>query len=337
MSKEQDARLVKAMDAVNKIFGVGSIGQLGKMDGLKVERFSSGSTALDAALGGGYPIGRMIEIFGPESSGKTTLTIHAVAEMQKRGGIAAFVDLEHAFDPEYAQALGVDIDRLVFSQPDSGDDAWVVIETLLDNSAVDLIVIDSVAAMVPQKIIDGEIGDANIGLHAKLMSQGLKKTMAKSKKTNTTMIFINQLRANVGVMYGPSEITTGGFALKYSYSQRIEVRRDTAIKDGEVIVANKTRAKIVKNKVGSPHKVIFFNIVFGKGIDKMLELIEAGIQCGLIERKGAWFNYGEISLGQGMIKVKALLEDNEELVNELTDKIWEAFHPEVDMEGSDME
>lgn len=328
MSEDSNKKVAAAVDKINKMFGKGSMGKLGSMEGQDVEYLSTGSIAIDNALSGGYAIGRMIEIFGPESSGKTTLTIHAIAEAQKRGMVCAFIDLEHAFDPFYAGNLGVNIDDLLFTQPDSGDDAWTMIETLLDENAVDLIVVDSVAAMTPQKIIDGEITDANIGLHAKMMSQGIHKTRAKGKKTNTTMFFINQLRDNVGVTYGPSEITTGGRALKFAYSQRIETRKQEPIKDGAVIVANRTRAKIVKNKCGVPFREAYFNIVFGKGIDVLFELLEACVETEVMEKRGAWYYYGDTTIGQGANKARALLEDNPELVEELQERVNQALYGE---------
>lgn len=330
MSKEADKRLASAMDKINKTFGKGSMGKLGSMEGQDVERFSSGSIDLDHKLGGGYPIGRMIEIYGPESSGKTTLTIHAVAQAQKLGHVCAFIDMEHAFDPEYATNLGVNIDELLFTQPDSGDDAWDMIMYLLNENAVDLIVIDSVAAMQPKKIIEGGITDANIGLHAKLMSIGITKARPISKKNNITMFFINQLRANIGVMYGPKEKTTGGFSLKFAYSQRIEVRKVEAVKDGDIVIANKTRARVVKNKTGAPAGVAHFNIVFGQGINRFLDILEACIECDIINKNGSWYSYDGTNLGQGKIKTREALEDNPELVEELELMVKMTLYPEED-------
>jgi recombination protein RecA len=293
----------------------------------EIESISSGSLTLDYALGvGGYPKGRVIEIYGPESSGKTTLTLHAIAECQKAGGIAAFIDAEHAFDRFYAQNLKVNIDELIISQPDNGEQALEITDNLIRSGAIDIIVIDSVAALTPRSEIEGEMGDSKMGLHARLMSQALRKLTSNISKTNCTVIFINQLREKIGVMFGNPETTTGGNALKFYSSVRLDIRRSTQIKDtnGNVL-GNKTRVKVVKNKVAPPFKLSEFDIMYSKGISKMGEIIDLGVNHGIIDKSGSWFSYGETKLGQGRDSVKAILNDNPDLCEELESKIVEAL------------
>jgi recombination protein RecA len=292
----------------------------------KIDSISSGSLTLDGALGvGGYPKGRVIEIYGPESSGKTTLTLHAIAECQKAGGIAAFIDAEHAFDRFYAQNLGINIDELIISQPDNGEQGLEIADNLIRSGAVDIIVIDSVAALTPRSEIEGEMGDSKMGLHARLMSQALRKLTSNISKTNCTVMFINQLREKIGVMFGNPETTTGGNALKFYASVRLDIRRSTQIKDtnGNVL-GNKTRVKVVKNKVAPPFKVSEFDIMYGKGISKMGEIIDLGVAHEIIDKSGSWFSYGDTKLGQGRDSVKSILKDNPELSDEIEAKIVEA-------------
>jgi recombination protein RecA len=291
----------------------------------KIEAISSGSIGLDIALGvGGYPKGRVIEIYGPESSGKTTLTLHAIAECQKAGGIAAFIDAEHAFDRFYAQKLGVDLGELVISQPDNGEQALEIADNLICSGAVDALVIDSVAALTPKSEIEGEMGDSKMGLHARLMSQALRKLTASISKTNCTVFFINQLREKIGVMFGNPETTTGGNALKFYASVRVDIRRSTQLKNSEGgVLGNKTRVKIVKNKVAPPFKTTEFDIMYGEGISKIGEILDIGVEHDIIEKSGSWFSYGGSKLGQGRDSVKAILKDNPELMEELEQKILE--------------
>jgi recombination protein RecA len=301
--------------------------KMGDSEVEKVEAISSGSLTLDGALGvGGYPKGRVIEIYGPESSGKTTLTLHAIAESQKAGGIAAFIDAEHAFDRFYAENLGVNIDELIISQPDNGEQALEITDNLIRSGAIDIIVIDSVAALTPRSEIEGEMGDSKMGLHARLMSQALRKLTSNISKTNCTVMFINQLREKIGVMFGNPETTTGGNALKFYASVRLDIRRSTQIKDtnGNVL-GNKTRVKVVKNKVAPPFKVSEFDIMYGKGISKMGEIIDLGVAHEIIDKSGSWFSYGETKLGQGRDSVKSILKDNPELSDEIEAKIVEAI------------
>ena len=286
----------------------------------------TGSISLNAALGvGGYPKGRIIEIYGPESSGKTTLAIHAIAEAQKAGGIAAFIDAEHAFDRFYAEKLGVDIDNLYISQPDNGEQALEIADQLIRSSAIDIIVIDSVAALTPKKEIEGDMGDSAVGLQARLMSQALRKLTSTISKTNTTCIFINQLREKIGVMFGNPETTTGGNALKFYASVRLDIRRVTSIKDGDNVIGNQVRVKIVKNKVAPPFRKAEFEITFGEGISKIGEIVDLGVEYGIIKKSGSWFSYGESKLAQGRDAVKELLKDNPELCDELEQKIMSAI------------
>ena len=328
MSKEKDSKLKAlqlTLDKLDKTYGKGTVMKMGDSEIEKVEAISSGSLTLDGALGvGGYPKGRVIEIYGPESSGKTTLTLHAISECQKAGGIAAFIDAEHAFDRFYAQNLGVNIDELIISQPDNGEQALEIADNLIRSGAIDIIVIDSVAALTPKSEIEGEMGDSKMGLHARLMSQALRKLTSNISKTNCTVMFINQLREKIGVMFGNPETTTGGNALKFYASVRLDIRRSTQIKDtnGNVL-GNKTRVKVVKNKVAPPFKVSEFDIMYGKGISKMGEIIDLGVEYDIIDKSGSWFSYGETKLGQGRDSVKSILKDNPELCDEIEAKIVE--------------
>jgi recombination protein RecA len=318
--------LQAAMDKIEKDFGKGSIMKLGDDKVEEIEVIPTGSISLNAALGvGGYPRGRVIEIYGPESSGKTTLAIHAIAEAQKNGGIAAIIDAEHAFDRFYAQKLGVDIDNLLIAQPDNGEQALDIAEQLIRSSAVDLVVVDSVAALTPKAEIEGDMGDNKVGLQARLMSQALRKLTATISKTNTTCIFINQLREKIGVMFGNPETTTGGNALKFYASVRIDIRKSTQIKDGEEVIGNQTKVKIVKNKVAPPFRRAEFDIMFGEGISKVGEIIDLGVDFGIIKKSGSWFSYGDTKLAQGRDATKQLIADNPELAEELEAKIMEAL------------
>ena len=311
------------LDKLDKAYGKGTVMRMNDEAHEEVEAISSGSLSLDAALGvGGYPRGRVIEIYGPESSGKTTLTLHAIAECQKSGGIAAFIDAEHAFDRYYAQSLGVDIDELIVSQPDHGEQALEIADNLIRSGAVDIVVIDSVAALTPKSEIEGEMGDSKMGLHARLMSQALRKLTASISKTQSTVIFINQLREKIGVMFGNPETTTGGNALKFYASVRLDIRRSTQIKDAQGgINGNRTRVKVVKNKVAPPFKTVEFDILYGKGISKNGELLDIGVEQEIIQKSGSWFSYGDTKLGQGRDSVIKLFEDNLELAEEIEDKI----------------
>ena len=328
MSKDKESRqkaLQLTLDKLDKTYGKGTVMKMGDSVAQEVECISSGSLTLDYALGvGGYPKGRVIEIYGPESSGKTTLTLHAIAECQKAGGIAAFIDAEHAFDRYYAQNLGINIDELIISQTDNGEQALEITDNLIRSGAIDIIVIDSVAALTPRSEIEGEMGDSKMGLHARLMSQALRKLTSNISKTNCTVIFINQLREKIGVMFGNPETTTGGNALKFYASVRLDIRRSTQIKDtnGNVL-GNKTRVKVVKNKVAPPFKLSEFDIMYGKGISKMGEIIDLGVDNDIIDKSGSWFSYGETKLGQGRDSVKAILTDNPDLCDELEAKIIE--------------
>ncbi len=318
--------LQAAMSKIEKDFGKGSIMKLGDDHIENVEVISSGSIGLNAALGvGGYPRGRIIEIYGPESSGKTTLAIHAIAEAQKNGGIAAFIDAEHAFDRFYAEKLGVDVDNLWISQPDNGEQALQIADQLISSSAIDILVIDSVAALTPKAEIEGDMGDNKVGLQARLMSQALRKLTATISKTNTTCIFINQLREKIGVMFGNPETTTGGNALKFYSSVRLDIRGGTAIKDGDDVIGKMVRVKVVKNKVAPPFRKCEFEILFGEGISKIGEIVDLGVEYGIVKKSGSWFSYGESRLAQGREGVKALLRDNPELAEELETKIMEAI------------
>jgi len=318
--------LQAAMDKIEKSFGKGSIMKLGDENIQQVEVIPTGSIALNAALGvGGYPKGRVIEIYGPESSGKTTLAIHAIAEAQKAGGIAAFIDAEHAFDRFYASKLGVDVDNLWISQPDNGEQALEIAEQLIRSSAIDIIVIDSVAALTPKAEIEGDMGDNKVGLQARLMSQALRKLTSAISKTNTTCIFINQLREKIGVMFGNPETTTGGNALKFYASVRIDIRRSTQLKDGEEVIGNQTKVKVVKNKVAPPFRKAEFDIMFGEGISRAGEIIDLGADLGIIKKSGSWYSYNETKLGQGRDASKQVIQDNPELAEELEGLIFAAL------------
>ena len=326
MANEKEAKLKAlqlTLDKLDKAYGKGTVMRMNDEAVEEVEAISSGSLSLDAALGvGGYPRGRVVEIYGPESSGKTTLTLHAIAECQKSGGIAAFIDAEHAFDRYYAQSLGVDIDELIVSQPVHGEQALEIADNLIRSGAVDIVVIDSVAALTPKSEIEGEMGDSKMGLHARLMSQALRKLTASISKTQSTVIFINQLREKIGVMFGNPETTTGGNALKFYASVRLDIRRSTQIKDSQGgINGNRTRVKVVKNKVAPPFKTVEFDILYGKGISKNGELLDLGVEEEIIQKSGSWFSYGDTKLGQGRDSVIKLFEDNLELAEEIEDKI----------------
>ena len=318
--------LQAALAQIEKTCGKGSIMKMGDEKIENVEVIPTGSIGLNAALGvGGYPKGRIIEIFGPESSGKTTLALHAIAECQKAGGVAAFIDAEHAFDRFYAEKLGVDIANLYISQPDNGEQALEIADQLIRSSAIDIIVIDSVAALTPKKEIEGDMGDSAVGLHARLMSQALRKLTSTIAKTNTTCIFINQLREKIGVMFGNPETTTGGNALKFYASVRLDIRKSSPIKDGDNILGNQTKVKVVKNKVAPPFRKCEFEIMFGEGISKVGEILDLGVEYGIIQKSGSWFSYGGNKLGQGRDATKQLLADNPELCEELEAKIKEAI------------
>ena len=315
------------LDKLDKTYGKGSVMRLGDSAIEEVESISSGSLGLDIALGvGGYPTGRVIEIYGPESSGKTTLTLHAIAECQKKGGIAAFIDAEHAFDRFYAEKLGVDVQELIISQPDNGEQALEIADNLIRSGAVDIVVIDSVAALTPKSEIEGEMGDSKMGLHARLMSQALRKLTGSISRTNCTVFFINQLREKIGVMFGNPETTTGGNALKFYASVRLDIRRSTQIKDADAkVLGNKTRVKVVKNKVAPPFRTTEFDIMYGEGISKIGEIIDIGVNYEIIKKSGSWFSYGETKLGQGRDAVKTILTENPDLMDELEVKIMETL------------
>lgn len=321
--------LSAVMDKIEKDFGKGAIMKMSDKAVDKVPVIPSGSIALDQALGiGGYPKGRVIEIFGPESSGKTTLAIHAIAEVQKAGGIAAFIDAEHAFDSTYAQKLGVDIDELLISQPDNGEQALEIADNLIRSSAIDIVVIDSVAALTPKAEIEGEMGEAKMGLQARLMSQALRKLTASISKTGTVCIFINQLRDKIGVIYGNPETTTGGNALKFYASVRIDIRKASVIKDGEEQLGARARVKIVKNKLAPPFRKAEFDILYGEGISKVGEIIDMGVDLGILKKSGSWFSYGDRKIGQGRDAVKELLQSDPEFMNEVETKVREALAAE---------
>ena len=324
--QEKLKALQAAMAKIEKDYGKGAIMRMGEEQIVNVDVIPTGSISLNAALGvGGYPKGRIIEIYGPESSGKTTLAIHAIAECQKAGGIAAFIDAEHAFDRFYAAHLGVDIDNLYMSQPDNGEQALEIADQLIRSSAIDIIVIDSVAALTPKKEIEGDMGDSSVGLQARLMSQALRKLTSTISKTNTTCIFINQLREKIGVMFGSPETTTGGNALKFYASVRIDIRKKETLKDGDTPIGNLVKVKVVKNKVAPPFRRAEFEITFGEGISKIGEIVDLGVEYGIIKKSGSWFSYGDSKLGQGRDAVKTLLKDNPELCEELEAKIMQAI------------
>jgi recombination protein RecA len=330
MNKEVNAEKLKAlqltMEKLDKTFGKGSVMKLGDSPVEKVEVIPTGSVTLDLALGvNGYPKGRVVEIYGPESSGKTTLAIHAIAEAQKQGGIAAFIDAEHAFDQFYAKKLGVDIDNLLISQPDNGEQALEIADNLIRSCAIDLIIIDSVAALTPKAEIEGEMGDSQMGLQARLMSKALRKLTASINKAGCCCIFINQLRDKIGVMFGNPETTTGGNALKFYSSIRIDIRKATQIKDGEEVMGNRVKVKVVKNKVAPPFRRAEFDIMYGEGISKIGEIIDLGVELNILKKSGSWFSYGETRLGQGRDAIKTILSDNPELAEELENKIKDAL------------
>ncbi len=325
MSADKEAKLKAlqlTLDKLDKTYGKGTVMKLGDKAIVEVESIPSGSLGVDLALGvNGYPRGRIIEIYGPESSGKTTLTLHAIAEVQKTGGIAAFIDAEHAFDRNYAKKLGVDVDELIISQPDNGEQALEIAENLIRSGAVDIVVIDSVAALTPKSEIEGEMGDSKMGLHARLMSQALRKLTATISKTNCTVFFINQLREKIGVMFGNPETTTGGNALKFYASVRIDIRKSSSIKEGENVIGNRAKVKIIKNKVAPPFKTAEFDIMYGEGISKVGEILDLGVEFEIIKKSGSWFSYEDTKLGQGRDAVKQVLKDNPELAEELEEKI----------------
>ena len=323
---EKQKALRATMDKIEKTYGKGSIMKMGDEEGVQIEVISSGSIALNVALGvGGYPRGRVIEIYGPESSGKTTLAIHAIAEAQKAGGVAAFIDAEHAFDRFYAEKLGVNIDELIISQPSSGEEALEITEQLIRSSAIDIVVIDSVAALTPKAELEGEMGDSKMGLHARLMSQALRKLTGTISKTNTTCVFINQLREKIGVMFGNPETTTGGNALKFYASVRLDIRRIGALKDGEDMMGNHTRVKVVKNKVAPPFRKAEFDILYGEGISRLGEIVDLGSDLGVIKKSGSWYSYEDTKLGQGREAAKNSIKDNPELAEELERLVFEAL------------
>jgi len=331
VNSEKLKALQLTMDKIEKSYGKGSIMRMGDKPVDDVQAIHSGSIALDMAMGiGGYPKGRVIEIFGPESSGKTTLAIHAIAEAQKVGGIAAFIDAEHAFDPTYAQKLGVNINELLISQPDNGEQALEIADSLIRSGAIDIIVIDSVAALTPKAEIEGEMGESKMGLQARLMSQALRKLTGSISKTKTCVIFINQLRDKIGVMFGNPETTTGGNALKFYASVRLDIRKIGQLKDGDDVQGSHTRVKVVKNKVAPPFRKAEFDILYGEGISKVGEIIDLGVEIELIKKAGSWFSYGETKLGQGREGVKSLLKDNPELLDELENKIIASYTPALE-------
>ena len=329
---EVNAEKLKAlqltMDRLEKSYGKGTIMKLGDAPAVDVDVIPTGSLTLDLALGiKGYPRGRVVEIYGPESSGKTTLTIHAIPECQKKGGICAFIDAEHAFDPTYAAALGVDIDNLIISQPDNGEQALEIADNLIRSGAIDLLVVDSVAALTPKAEIEGEMGDSQMGLQARLMSKALRKLTGSIKKANCCVIFINQLREKIGVMFGNPETTSGGNALKFYASIRIDIRRSSQIKNGDEVIGNRTRVKVVKNKVAPPFRKAEFDIMYGKGVSKVGEIIDIAVEHNIVKKAGSWFSYGETKLGQGRDAVKQLIQDNPELMDEIEQKIIAELSP----------
>ncbi|MDR2098615.1 MAG: recombinase RecA [Rickettsiales bacterium] len=325
MGDNRQKALEAALSQIEKAFGKGSVMKLGEQENIDIPSISTGSLGLDIALGiGGLPRGRIVEIYGPESSGKTTLTLHVVAEAQKAGGTCAFIDAEHALDPAYARKIGVDIENLVISQPDSGEQALEITDTLVRSGAVDVVVVDSVAALVPKAELEGEMGDSHMGLQARLMSQALRKLTASVSKSNTLVIFINQIRMKIGIMFGNPETTTGGNALKFYASVRMDIRRVGAIKDKETVVGNETRVKIVKNKVAPPFKTVDFDIMYNQGISREGEIIELGVKAGIVEKSGSWFSYDSERIGQGKENARQWLRDNPKVADEIIKKIKDA-------------
>ncbi len=340
MSIEQDKlkALNQALGQIEKDFGKGSVMKLGEATSMAIDIIPTGSIGLDIAIGiGGLPKGRIVEIYGPESSGKTTVALHSVAEAQKQGGIAAFIDAEHALDPIYAKALGVDIDNLIISQPDTGEQALEIAEALIRSGAIDIIVVDSVAALVPRAEIEGDMGDSHIGLQARLMSQALRKLTGSIKKSNCVAIFINQLREKVGVMFGNPETTTGGRALKFYSSVRLDVRRIDSIKQGDKVIGSRTRVKVVKNKVAPPFKQAEFDIMYGEGISKVGDLLDIAADIDIIKKSGAWYAYNEIKLGQGRENAKKFLLDNPDLLNEVDEKVRKHYNLDENKENTSQE
>ena len=342
-SPERQRALEAALAQIDRAFGKGSAMKLGSREAMEIEAVSTGSLGLDVALGvGGLPRGRIVEIYGPESSGKTTLALHAIAEAQKAGGTAAFVDAEHALDPVYARKLGVDIDELIVSQPDTGEQALEIVDTLVRSNAIDVLVVDSVAALVPRAEIEGEMGDSHVGLQARLMSQALRKLTGSISRSNCLVIFINQVRMKIGVMYGNPETTTGGNALKFYASVRLDIRRTGQIKDRDDIIGNTTRVKVVKNKVAPPFKQVEFDIMYGEGISKVGEILDIGVKAGLVEKSGAWFSYDSVRIGQGRENAKTFLKENPEMMLRLesairgkTDEVSEAMMAGPDADDGD--
>ncbi len=337
MNSKKSADKQKALDSalaqIERQFGKGSIMKLGDEGAIQeIEASSTGSLGLDIALGiGGLPMGRIVEIYGPESSGKTTLTLHCVAEQQKKGGVCAFVDAEHALDPQYARKLGVDIDELLISQPDTGEQALEITDTLVRSGAVNMVIVDSVAALTPKSELEGDMGDSSVGVHARLMSQAMRKLTSSISRSNCMVIFINQIRMKIGVMFGSPETTTGGNALKFYSSVRLDIRRIGAIKDRDEVVGNATRVKVVKNKVAPPFKQVEFDIMYGEGISKMGELLDLGVLAGVVDKSGAWFSYGDERIGQGRENAKSFLRDHSHVAMEIEDKIRAAHGLDFDM------
>ncbi|WP_170557243.1 recombinase RecA [Ruegeria atlantica] len=336
MSDKKNADKQKALDSalaqIERQFGKGSIMKLGEDSKQDIDASSTGSLGLDIALGiGGLPMGRIVEIYGPESSGKTTLTLHCIAEQQKRGGVCAFVDAEHALDPQYARKLGVDLDELLISQPDTGEQALEITDTLVRSGAVNMVVVDSVAALTPKSELEGDMGDSSVGVQARLMSQAMRKLTGSINRSNCMVIFINQIRMKIGVMFGSPETTTGGNALKFYSSVRLDIRRIGAIKDRDEVVGNQTRVKVVKNKVAPPFKQVEFDIMYGEGISKMGELLDLGVKAGVVEKSGSWFSYGDERIGQGRENAKQYLRDNSRIALDIEDKIRAAHGLEFDM------
>ena len=331
MNEDRKKALAAALTQIERQFGKGAVMRMGDAEAINIPAISSGSLALDVALGiGGYPRGRVVEIYGPESSGKTTLTLQAIAEAQKAGGTAAFIDAEHALDPAYAEALGVDVENLLISQPDTGEQALEIADMLVRSGGVDIVVIDSVAALVPKAEIEGEMGDTHVGLQARLMSQAMRKLTGSISRSNCMVIFINQIRMKIGVMFGSPETTSGGNALKFYSSVRLDIRRIGAIKDRDEIVGNATRVKVVKNKVASPFKQVEFDIMYGEGISKTGEILDLGVKAGVVEKSGAWYSYGDERIGQGRENAKVFLRENAQTAYEIEDKIRAAHGLDFD-------